>query len=59
MNIQQMTKVIQQAKLWLQQNLPPKESKHQYWVDGNEVVHKCPPGSFFDYQTGRFVPLKK
>jgi len=55
MDVKEMDRMIKEAKLWLQQNRPPEKSEKSFWVDGNEVVHECPPGTFFDYQTGRFV----
>jgi hypothetical protein len=57
MDISEIDKTIKKAKLWIQQNRPPYED--HFWVDGKEVVHKCPPGTCYNYETGRFVPLKK
>lgn len=56
MKIEEIDRVIKQAKLFLNQNSPPQETKH--WVDAEGVVHQCPPGTFFDYKTNSFRPLK-
>lgn len=57
MDIQEIDKMVKEAKLWIQQNRPPYEDR--FWVGQNEVVHKCPPGTFYDYKTGKFCPIKK
>lgn len=46
MDIQQMDRVIKQAKLWIQQNRPPQEE--EFWVDHNGEIRKIPFGMFFD-----------
>lgn len=46
MDIQEIDRVIKQAKLFLNQNTPPKEK--EFWVDGDGNLKEVPENMWFD-----------
>ena len=56
MDIQGIDRAIKEAKLWIQQNTPPKEK--EYWVDANGILREVPAGMYFDAR-GDSLKFKK